>query len=48
MFFTPSENARAPERHLGSFRLRPPVRESGRHLPLRPADPAAIMRYDGE
>ncbi|MGO8868770.1 MAG: hypothetical protein ACLQME_19965 [Alphaproteobacteria bacterium] len=48
MFFTPSEKARTPERCLASFRRRPPVRESGRQLPLHPADPAAIMPYDGE
>jgi len=49
MFFTPSENARTPERCLGSFCLRPPaVRESGRQLPLLSTDPAAIMPGDGE
>jgi hypothetical protein len=48
MFLTPSEKAQTPERCLARFRLQPSLRESGRQLPLHPADPAAIMPGDGE
>ena len=60
MFLTFSQSACGnPERNAGEFgvgiggsagMIRVPcsIREPGRHLPLLPTDPAAIMRCDGE